>query len=123
MRGDRIDASNPALAVTDSAHPTLTRAELQRLARYWTGTLKEAGLPPEEVLIAVKSLVRDTIVPRYRHYTDGNDDADARLAFVRDASQWCIEAYFEDAAQPNDWTVASRPRHRPAESQLGEMRP
>ena len=66
--------------------------------RHWVGMLKEAGFPPEEVLIAVKSLVRETIVPRYSGYAEGQDGTDSRIAFVRDAAQWCIEAYYDDDA-------------------------
>jgi len=106
---DRIVPSNSAVPLTDATRPTLTRSDLQRLVRYWVGMLKEAGLPPEEVLVAVKSLVHDTIVPRYGRYADPEDDADARIAFVRDAAQWCIDAYFEDAAKPNDSAVAPLP--------------
>ena len=95
MCNDETDASNSALAVSDSPRPTLSHAELRRLVRYWVGMMKEAGLPPEEVLVAVKTLVRDTIVPRYGRYADGDDNTDTRVAFVRDAAQWCIEAYFE----------------------------
>lgn len=102
MPNDRTDASNWALAATNSARLTLSHAQLRGLVRHWTDTMKEAGLPPEDALAAVKSLVRETIVPRYGRYADGKDDADARLAFVRDASQWCIEAYFDEIAEPND---------------------
>ena len=117
---DRIDASNSAVPEIDASRPTLTRAELQRLVRYWVGMLKEAGLPPEEVLVAVKSLVHDTIVPRYGRYADPDDNDNARIAFVRDAAQWCIDAYFEDAARPNDPAVGTGPRHGLSESQSAE---
>lgn len=120
MPSDRIVSSSSAVPVTDAARPTLTRSELQRLVRYWVGMLKEAGLPPEEVLVAVKSLVHDTVVPRYGRYADPEDDADARVAFVRDAAQWCIDAYFEDAAKPNDPAVAPGPRRGPAASESPE---
>ena len=106
MRNDSIDASKSAFVATESAQPALTRAELHRLVRYWVGMLKEAGLPPEEVLIAVKALVRDTIVPRYKCYADEADEQEARIAFVRDASQWCIDAYFETTAKPNESPLA-----------------
>ena len=106
-----IDVTSSVVPMTDTTRPTLTRSELHRLVRYWVGMLKEAGLPPEEVLIAVKSLVHDTVVPRYSRYADPADHADARIAFVRDASQWCIEAYFEDVPEPND-PAADILRHR-----------
>lgn len=112
MRKDSIDASKSAFVATDSAQSTLTRAELHRLVRYWVGMLKEAGLPPEEVLIAVKALVRDTIVPRYKCYADDANEQEARFAFVRDVSQWCIDAYFEAPAEPNESPLAQTAEKR-----------
>ena len=100
MRNDRAAALDSAFVVADSRRPTLTYGELQRLVQHWVGLLKEAGLPPEEALIAVKELVRDTIVPRYGH-AGAADEPDVRLALVCDAAQWCIEAYFDSPAVPN----------------------
>ena len=98
MPDERIDALRPAVPLTKPPRRTITRAELRRLVRYWAGLLKEAGLAPEEVLIAVKALVRETIVPRYERYADGEKDDVPRIAFVRDAAQWCIDAYVEGPA-------------------------
>ena len=65
MQSDISCTSSAISPVGLSRRPALTRAELRTLVRHWVGMLKEAGFPPEEVLIAVKSLVRETIVPRY----------------------------------------------------------
>ena len=94
MRYASTDASQATPAPASSAPSAITRAELRSTVRYWCLELKEAGLPPETVLVTVKLFVRDTIVPRYARYADATDD-EARSAFVRDASRWCIEAYFE----------------------------
>jgi len=97
MQPESAVVSNLVSQVGVASRPTLTHAELQRLVRYWVAKLKGAGFLPEEVLIAVKSLVRETIVPHYTGYADETDQSDPGIAFVRDASQWCIEAYYEEA--------------------------
>ena len=93
------DATYSTSAVSGAAQDTcspLTQNELRRLVREWVEELKGAELPPEKVLATVKTLVKEYVVPRYPHYADAKDDGVGRIAFVRDASQWCIEAYFED---------------------------
>lgn len=87
MRNDGAAAPDSAFAASHSRRPTLTQEDLQRLVRCWVGLLKEAGLPPEEALIAVKELVRDTVVPRYSRYSGAADEGDVRIALVRDAAQ------------------------------------
>ena len=98
MQSDSAISFSAVSQVGRSPRPALTHTELRTLVRHWVGMLKDAGFPPEEVLIAVKSLVRETIVPRYSGYAEGQDGTAARIAFVRDAAQWSIEAYYEDVA-------------------------
>lgn len=96
VQPDGVVHSHVVSEAGKTPRPALTHAELRSLVRYWVGMLKGAGFPAEEVLIAVKSLVRETIVPRYSGYAEGHDETSARIAFVRDAAQWCIDAYYED---------------------------
>jgi len=97
MRSDGIDSSHPLYDARLSG-PTLTPDELRRLVREWVEELKESELPPEKVLVTVKTLVKETIVPRFARYADATDDTDGQIAFVRDASKWCIEALFESTS-------------------------
>lgn len=95
------DVTYSSSAVSDAAQltsPPLTQNELRRLVREWVEELKGDELPPEKVLATVKTLVKEYVVPRYPHYADAKDDAVGRIAFVRDASRWCIEAYFGDSS-------------------------
>ena len=94
----------------DAAHrgvPPLPRSQLRALVREWSRMLKGEGLPPERVLVVVKRFVHEAIAPAVAHYTRATA-SDCRVdALVADASQWCIEAYFECAsalrgASPND---------------------
>ena len=98
MPSDSTVTSSAVSQMGRSPRPALTHPELHTLVRHWVGMMKDAGFPPEEALIAVKSLVRETIVPRYSGYAEGHDGTNSRIAFVRDAAQWCIEAYYENAA-------------------------
>lgn len=75
----------------------LSREELRMLVCEWTLTLRSDGVPPERALVTVKTLVREGIAPLVSRYDDA-DLGDDRTALVADASQWCIEAYFNDAA-------------------------
>ena len=82
--------------------PTLQRArslskdELRSWIREWTLTLKEEGLPPEKVLLTVKAIVRETVIPEVSRY-GGATVLDHGTTLLADASQSCIEAYFDES--------------------------
>jgi hypothetical protein len=76
---------------------TLSKEELRSLVCEWTLTLKEEGFPPEKALVTVKTLVREAVLPHVSEY-DRSALADDRTALVVDASQYCIDAYFNEAA-------------------------
>jgi hypothetical protein len=81
--------------------------------REWSVMLKSEGLPPERVLVVVKRFVHEAIAPAVTHYTQA-DAPDYRVdALVADASQWCIEAYFDS---DSDSTLRGR---SPNETQVG----
>ena len=73
----------------------LTRSQLRALVREWCLMLKEEGLAPETVLVAVKRLVQEAITPSVAAYADAEASDYRREVLVSDASQWCIEAYFD----------------------------
>ena len=98
MQSDNAVTSRAVSQVERPQRAPISHAELRALVRHWVAMLKEAGVAPEEVLIAVKSLVRETIVPRYSDYAEERDGTASPIAFVRDAAQWCIETYYEDVA-------------------------
>jgi hypothetical protein len=77
---------------------TLTKDELRSLVIEWTGALKGGGLPPEKVLVAVGALVSDAFVPYVVRYVDADPNDCRHEVIVTDASQWCIEAYFNKSA-------------------------
>lgn len=60
--------------------------------------MKGEGFPPEKALVTVKALVKDAISPHIAHY-DGAALTHDRTAPVADASQWCIDAYFNEAPE------------------------
>jgi len=97
LRNDSIDSSNASYEARISG-PSLTHDELRRRVRDWVEELKESKLPPEKVLVTVKTLVKETVVPRFSRYADATDDSDGQIAFVRDASKWCLEALFENTS-------------------------
>lgn len=77
--------------------------------------LRGQGLPPEKVLVVVKSFVRDAIAPSVARYADVDATDHHGDALVTDASRWCIEAYFEGGARgwreaPNDGDGANGAR-------------
>ena len=76
---------------------TLSKEELRSLVCEWTLTLKEEGFLPEKALVTVKTLVREAVSPHVSHY-DRSALADDRTALIVDASQYCIDAYFNEAA-------------------------
>lgn len=76
---------------------TLSKEELRALVCEWTLTLKEEGFPPEKALATVKILVREAVSPHVSQY-DRSALADDRTALIVDASQYCIDAYFNEAA-------------------------
>lgn len=75
--------------------PSVTRAQLQALVCEWSLMLKGEGLPPETVLVAVKKLVQEAIAPSLAGYADADMSGYRRDVLITDASQWCIEAYFD----------------------------
>lgn len=75
---------------------SLSKDELRSCIRDWTLTLKEDGLPPEKVLLTIKALVRETVVPEISRY-DGATVVDHGTTLLEDASQFCIEAYFDES--------------------------
>lgn len=82
-------------ALEPSSTESMSRDELRSLVREWTAVLKEQGLPPERVLAAVKSRVRDVILPHVSHYADKDVTDPRQDRVMSDSSQWCIEALFE----------------------------
>ena len=62
--------------------------------------LKDEGLPPEKVLVVVKRFVHEAIAPSVPRYADADASDYRRDALVADASQWCIEAYFNQSCAP-----------------------
>ena len=98
---------NDTVQATERGAPPLTRSQLRAVVREWSVMLRAQGLPPEQVLVVVKSFVRDAIAPSVARYADADASDYHGDALVTDASQWCIEAYFEGgasawAASPND---------------------
>ena len=97
---------NDTIQAAHRGAPPLTRSQLRAVVREWSLMLRGQGLPPEKVLVVVKTFVRDAVAPSVARYAD--TDAEHRGdALVTDASQWCIEAYFEGGASgrratPND---------------------
>ena len=75
---------------------TLSKDELRALVSEWTLMLKSDGLTPEKTLVRVKTLVREVVEPLVASYAS-TAITDDRTAFLADASQWCIRAYFDDA--------------------------
>ena len=69
------------------------------MVREWTLLLKEEGFLPEKALVAVKALVREAIAPHIFRYDSGDPADDVRRALVADASQCCIDAYFNRAPE------------------------
>ena len=76
----------------------LTKSQLRALVREWSMMLKEEGLPPERVLVVVKRFVHEAIAPSLTRYADADAADHRRDPLVADASQWCIEAYFDSAS-------------------------
>jgi hypothetical protein len=76
---------------------TLSKDELRSFVSEWTLILKAEGVPPEKVLVTVKTLVRVAIAPRVASY-DGVMVAKGHTALMTDASQCCIDVYFNEEA-------------------------
>ena len=84
--------------------PPLTGSQLRALVREWTMVLRTEGLPPERVLVVVKRFVHEAIAPSVTHYADADAPNHRRDLLVADASQWCIEAYFDAASAGRETT-------------------
>jgi hypothetical protein len=81
-----------ALAAAVHDHDRTTR-ELREAARACARELKDWGLPPERMLIAMKALVRSTAAshpPPHGHR--GSERAADEIA--SDIMTWCIEEYY-----------------------------
>lgn len=100
MPSDAMDSPRPddRDTIQSGSLEALSREELRGLVREWTLRLREEGLPPERVLAAVKSRVRDAILPRVSRYVDDNA-APRQDRLMTDSSQWCIETLFEPSDQ------------------------
>jgi len=77
--------------------------------------LKEEGLPPERVLVVMKRFVHEALAPSMTHYADVDAPDWRRDLLVADASQWCIEAYFDTASAlggtaPNETSIGAGER-------------
>ena len=88
-RGDPVvapaeDANTPILGPLTS---------LQHAVATYARQMRARGSHPEEVLVSVKSAVRSVAMPAIGLTLD-------RL--VRDAAQWCIDAYFETESPLSD---------------------
>ena len=98
---------NDSVQAAHRGAPPLTRSQLRAVVREWSLMLRGQGLPPEKVLVVVKTFVRDAIAPSVARHADADASDHHGDALVTDASQWCIEAYFEGNASgwratPND---------------------
>lgn len=58
--------------------------------------LRGQGLPPDRVLVVVTTFVRDAIAPSVAPHADADASDHHGDALVTDASQWCIDAYFDE---------------------------
>lgn len=79
----------------------LSKQDLHALVGEWTLILKKEGLPPEKVLVAVKTLVRELLAPHVTRYDDV-ELSENRAPLIAGASQCCIDVYFR---QPGSRTA------------------
>ena len=99
--------ANDTVQAAQRGAPPLTRSQLRAVVREWSLMLRGQGLPPEKVLVVVKTFVRDAIAPSVARHAAPDASDHHGDALVTDASQWCIEAYFDGDASawtslPND---------------------
>ncbi len=82
-QGDRPDAPHP----TDIA----LRPQLRASVTAYVVGLRREQLPPQTVVVLIKALLREGLPPR----VDPAAERELTAAVVR----WCIEAYYDGAAQ------------------------
>lgn len=83
-----------ASELAESAHDALIsstalRAQLRASVTAYVRHLKHDGLPPERMLVQVKSAVRDATPPELDH--------DAAKRLMEDVVRWSVEAYYHAA--------------------------
>ncbi|HEY2851822.1 MAG TPA: hypothetical protein VGJ18_03200 [Gemmatimonadaceae bacterium] len=88
MSAEAVRSESPQ---TGSGVPVLARDELRSLVVAWTLKMREDGMLPEKVLIAVKTLAKETVAPSV---VPSDYDAQLRQELLADASQLCINTYF-----------------------------
>jgi hypothetical protein len=74
--------------------------EIQKRVWDYADTLKEAGFPPERVIVAVKRVAGDAGVHPTSRVTAMPTELDGRDKLLADMVNWCIERYYDhsDAA-------------------------
>ncbi len=93
-----MPAPNDTAQAAPRGVPPLTRSQLHALVREWSLMLKGEGLPPERVLVVVKRFLHEAMAPAVARSSRA-DVLDFRVdALLADASQWCIEAYFDSGS-------------------------
>ena len=97
-RGTHLQTPNIALTVGPSGLEGISLDQLRAVVQMWTQMLREGGLPPEKVLAAVKAFVRESATASLLSGTDAELDESfhQRDLLVKQASAWCIEAYFAE---------------------------
>jgi hypothetical protein len=88
MSAEAVRSASPQ---TGSGVPVLARDELRSLVVAWTLKMRDDGMLPEKVLIAVKTLAKDTMAPSV---APSDYDAQLRKELLADAAQLCIDTYF-----------------------------
>jgi len=71
--------------------------ELEIRKRVWAyaDTLKEMGLPPERVIVALKRVAREAGVDSTARMTTMPTELDGRDKLLVDMVGWCIERYYD----------------------------
>ena len=85
---------------------------IQRRVWAYADTLKELGLPPERVVVAVKRVARSAAVPPTSRITSFPMALDGRDKLLVDMVGWCIEGYYDTRRQPTKTRKAPRTRMR-----------
>lgn len=69
--------------------------ELRRQVREYASELKQLGLPPERVLVAMKCAANDAGIRQCSSVVPSRRSLDARTNLLTEIVGWCIAGYYD----------------------------